>query len=106
MRNAFADAQDRLRTVGKEGYMRLAAEVDTYKVRERGGGGEDEDEDEDADDDDDDDDKDDEEEELVVRGGRGRGDDGGGGDSGRRVARACADCSGCCCLVSVVAGRA
>lgn len=31
-RNEFTEAQDRLKTVGKEGYMRLAAEVETYKV--------------------------------------------------------------------------
>lgn len=32
-RNELTEAQDRLKTVGKEGYMRLAAEVETYKVR-------------------------------------------------------------------------
>ena len=32
-RNQLTEAQDRLKTVGKEGYMRLAAEVETYKVR-------------------------------------------------------------------------
>lgn len=32
LRNKLADKQDRLKTVGREGYMRLAAEVDTYKV--------------------------------------------------------------------------
>jgi hypothetical protein len=32
LRNKLADGQDRLKTVGKEGYMRMAAEVDTYKV--------------------------------------------------------------------------
>jgi hypothetical protein len=34
-RNEMVAAQDRLKTVGKDGYLRLAAEVDTYKV---GGG--------------------------------------------------------------------
>ena len=31
-RNELVAAQDKLKTVGKDGYMRLAAEVDTYKV--------------------------------------------------------------------------
>ena len=31
-RNELTEAQDKLKTVGKEGYMRLAAEVETYKV--------------------------------------------------------------------------
>jgi hypothetical protein len=49
-RNELTEAQDRLKTVGKEGYMRLAAEVETYKASDRlsdvwcewdvGGGGE------------------------------------------------------------------
>lgn len=32
-RNELTEAQDKLKTVGKEGYMRLAAEVETYKRR-------------------------------------------------------------------------
>ena len=36
-RNELTEAQDRLKTVGKEGYMRLAAEVETYKRRRADG---------------------------------------------------------------------
>ncbi|EKU21483.1 GrpE, partial [Nannochloropsis gaditana CCMP526] len=36
-RNELTEAQDRLKTVGKEGFMRLAAEVETYKRRRADG---------------------------------------------------------------------
>jgi len=36
-RNELTEAQDRLKTVGREGYMRLAAEVETYKRRRADG---------------------------------------------------------------------
>lgn len=35
LKNQVSQKESKLKTVGKEGYYRLAAEVETYKVRQR-----------------------------------------------------------------------